>query len=195
VNGLDQVFGPSHSIAWLVWRLAKKRQSLSPVVWLLIDLIAAIGIGSGLFHTFATTWSRILDVVPILLFQLLYVWVYCRRIVEMRFGYSVGLLVIYVAFALLGRQFSHLLNGSLTYAPAVVILMVLGLYHCWTRKAERFVILSAFGVFFISIISRTIDAGICPYFHVGTHFLWHIFNSVVLYLLMKALLFNLSPQR
>lgn len=181
--------------AWLVWRLAKQRQLLSPVVLLLIALIAAIGIGSGLFHTYATTWSRILDVVPILLFQLLYVWVYCRRIVGMRIGYSTSLLLIYVSFALEGRQFPHLLNGSLTYAPAVVVILVLGLYHCWTHKAERFVILSAFGLFFISLFSRTIDFGICQYFHIGTHFLWHIFNSVVLYLLMKALLFNLSPQK
>jgi hypothetical protein len=55
--------------------------------------------------------------------------------------------------------------------------------------------LSAAGVFFISLISRTIDNGICPYFNIGTHFLWHIFNSVVLYLSMKALLFNLSQQQ
>ena len=181
--------------AWMVCRLAKQRKSLSLGLWLLIYLIAAIGIGSGLFHTFATTWSRVLDVVPILLFQLVYVWVYCRRIVEMRLEYSAGLLVIYVVFAHFGRQFPQLLNGSLIYAPAVVVLLVLGLYLCGTRKAERFVILSASGVFFISLISRTIDAGICPYFYIGTHFLWHIFNSVVLYLIMKALLFNLSQQQ
>jgi hypothetical protein len=180
--------------ACVVWRLAEQRPSLSPDVWLLIGLIAAIGTGSGLFHTFAATWSMILDVVPILLFQLLYVWVYCRRIVEMRFGYSAGLLVIYMVFAHLGRQFPHLLNGSIIYAPAVVALLVLGLYHCVTRKEKRFVMLSASGIFFISLISRTVDAGICPYFQIGTHFLWHIFNSVVLYLSMKALLFNLKSK-
>ncbi len=181
--------------AWVVWRLAKQSQSLFLDVWLLIGLIAAIGIGSGLFHTFAETWSMVLDIVPILLFQLLYIWVYCRRIIEMRSGYSAGLLVIYVVFAHLGRQFPHLLNGSLIYAPALVVILVLGLYHYWARKEGRFVMLSASGVFFISLISRTIDNGICPYFHIGTHFLWHVFNSVVLYLSMKALLFNLSQQQ
>jgi hypothetical protein len=181
--------------AWLVWRLAKQREALSPGVWILIYLIIAIGIGSGLFHTFATTWSRILDVVPILLFQLVYIWVYCRRIVAMRPGYSAVLLLIYMVLALLGRQFPHLLNGSLIYAPALLVIFVLGLYHYVTRKKERYIVLTALGVFFISITCRTIDAGMCPYLHTGTHFLWHILNPVVLYLLMKALLLNLPQQQ
>jgi hypothetical protein len=181
--------------AWLVWRLAKQQQKLLPDVRLLIGLLAAIGIGSGLFHTFATTWARILDVVPILLFQLVYVWAYCSRIVEMRLKYTIGLLVIYVVLALLGRQFPHVLNGSLIYAPAVVVLLLLGLYHYRAIKSKRFMFLSALGIFFISLISRTIDGVICPYFLIGTHFLWHILNPLVLYLLMKALLFNVPPQR
>ena len=180
--------------AWMVWRLAKQRQTLSSAVWILVYLIAAIGIGSGLFHTFATTWSRILDVVPILLFQLVYIWVYCRRIVAMRPEYSAVLLLIYMVLALIGRQFPHLLNGSLIYAPAVIVIFVLGLYHYMTQKKERYMALTALGVFFLSITFRTIDAGICPYLHIGTHFLWHILNPVVLYLLMKALLFSLPQQ-
>jgi hypothetical protein len=147
-----------------VWRLAKQRQTLSPDVRLLIGLLAAIGVGSGLFHTFATTWARILDVVPILLFQLVYLWTYCRRIVEMRLKYIMGLLVIYVVFAFLGRQFPHVLNGSLIYSPAVVVFFVLGLYHYEALKAERFMILCASVVFVISLTSRTIDGGICAYF-------------------------------
>ncbi len=181
--------------AALVWRLAKQRQTISTDVKLLTGLLAAIGIGSSFFHTFATTWARVLDVVPILMFQLVYVWIYCRRLVGMRLKIIAGLLVIYLVLALFGRQFPHVLNGSLTYAPAVVVLLVLGLYHYGTMKAERFMILGASSVFLISIISRTIDSAICPYFPIGTHFLWHIFNSAALYLLMKALLFNLSTQR
>ncbi|EDM67003.1 hypothetical protein PE36_14019 [Moritella sp. PE36] len=36
----------------------------------LIGLLFIIGIGSMLFHSFATSWARFLDVLPILLFQM-----------------------------------------------------------------------------------------------------------------------------
>ena len=63
--------------AWVTWRMADHLRAFSVGVWLLIGLIGAIGMGSGLFHAFATNWARVLDVVPILLFQLVYVWLYC----------------------------------------------------------------------------------------------------------------------
>ena len=56
--------------AGAVWILARRTQTLSSKIWLLIVLIVAIGMGSILFHTFATTWARVLDAVPILFFQL-----------------------------------------------------------------------------------------------------------------------------
>lgn len=37
-------------------------------LWLLAGLIAAIGVGSFLWHTLATPWSGLADVIPILLF-------------------------------------------------------------------------------------------------------------------------------
>jgi hypothetical protein len=177
--------------AWVTWRMADQLRAFSVGVWLLIGLIGAIGMGSGLFHAFATNWARVLDVVPILLFQLVYVWLYCRRIVQMRFEYAAGLLAAYIVAAYFMRQFPHLLNGSLIYAPAMVVLLALGLYHCGTRRVERFLVLNATGVFFVSITFRTIDISICSHFAIGSHFLWHIFNAVLLYLLMRALLANL----
>jgi hypothetical protein len=177
--------------AWVTWRMTNQLRALSVGVWLLIGLIGAIGMGSGLFHVFATHWARVLDAAPILLFQLVYVWLYCRRIVQMRFESAAGLLAAYVVAAYFGRQFPHLLNGSLIYAPAAVALLALGIYHCGTRKVERFLVLNATGVFFLSITFRTIDIRICSHFPIGSHFLWHIFNAVLLYLLMRALLANL----
>ncbi len=177
--------------AWVTWRMTNQLRALSVGVWLLIGLIGAIGMGSGLFHVFATHWARVLDAAPILLFQLVYVWLYCRRIVQMRFESAAGLLAAYVVAAYFGRQFPHLLNGSLIYAPAAVVLLALGLYHCGTRRVERFLVLNATGVFFVSITFRTIDISICSHFPIGSHFLWHIFNAVLLYLLMRALLANL----
>src|SRR5437868_3754651 len=40
----------------------------------LIVTIAIVGLGSFLFHTIATRWAEWGDVLPILLFMLLYLW-------------------------------------------------------------------------------------------------------------------------
>jgi len=67
--------------AWAAWSLARRRaQSVRADIWILIALSIVIGIGSALFHVFAAGWARILDEVPILLFQLWYLWLYVRRI-------------------------------------------------------------------------------------------------------------------
>ena len=60
------------------WRLARQHGRLRVDIVLLIALVAAIGIGSSLFHTFANRWSAAADVIPILLFQMLFIGVYGR---------------------------------------------------------------------------------------------------------------------
>ena len=115
--------------AFAAWRLADQYRSLSVVTGLLIGLMVSIGIGSGLFHTFATGWARVLDVLPILLFQIAYLWIYGSRIIMMRTDYLTGLVVLFLIAGILGREFPHLLNGSLIYLPGFILLLGLGLYH------------------------------------------------------------------
>ena len=162
---------------------------------MLVVLVFTIGVGSGLFHTFATTWARVLDDVPILLFQLVYVWFYCSGIVEMRPFYVGLIMVVLLAASLFGRQFPHILNGSLTYTPALLVLLVLGVYHYTRRSVERILILVAAGLFLTSLTFRSIDNLICKLLPIGTHFLWHVLNSVVLYLITRAYVVNLSTAR
>ncbi len=177
-------------VAWAIWDLAHRSGTLSARVWLLIGLIVTIGIGSSLFHTFATTWARALDVVPILIFQLASLWLYSREIIKLRHGYAGGLLAGFLVAAYFGRQFPHILNGSLIYAPAFLLILGFGLYHYRMRKRGRFDLVAAAGVFLVSVFFRSIDKAICPSFPVGTHFLWHLLMPVVLYLFVRGLLLN-----
>jgi hypothetical protein len=41
-------------------------------------------------------------------------------------------------------------------------------------------------VFAISLGLRTVDNAICPQVPLGTHFIWHILNAVVLYVLLHT---------
>jgi len=183
--------------AWAVWRLARRSRVPSGGVLVLTVLIVTIGIGSGLFHTFATPWARVLDVVPILLFQLCYLWLYSRDIMRLRSGLAGGLLALFFVAAYVGRQFPHILNGSLIYAPAFVFVWALGVYHHRTQRHERFDLLTAAGVFLLAVFFRTIDNAICPTLPLGTHFLWHLLLPVVVYLIARGFVLNVprAPRR
>ena len=110
-----------------VWYRAHRRGVHDSGVSLLITLMCAIGIGSFLFHTFATTWARWVDVLPILLFQLLYAWLYCREVVRIRFSSSLVIVLAYCIAVFIGRRFPHFLNHSLTKTvfPTKIVCQVL----------------------------------------------------------------------
>jgi hypothetical protein len=152
--------------------------------------MGAVALGSGLFHTFATPWARVLDVLPILLFQLVFLWVYARRIVALGRVGSGAILGAFLAAALLGRRFPHILNGSMTYAPGVLVMVALGIYHRAAALREPFALLAAAMLLLIAVIFRSIDQAVCTAFPIGTHFLWHLLTALVCYVATRALLLN-----
>ena len=181
--------------AYAMWRLASRLGQLDIQTWLLIAVCVVVGIGSGLFHSFATQWAQILDIVPILLLQLLFLWTYGRRLVGVPAPLLAAGLALYVGAALLGRQLPHVLNGSLIYTPAFVLTVVLGLYHHAHMRVARSSILVGAAVLLLALMCRSLDQALCVYFPVGTHFGWHLLSALLFYLIVRALLLNLPrPQ-
>ena len=176
--------------AFASWRLGKQYQATLPGDYVLIGLMVAIGLGSGLFHTLATRCAQLADIIPILLYQLAFLWLYGRRIINLQGDRLAVFIVLYIVAALICRQFPHILNGSLTYAPAFIMLLVLGIYHYKHAQVERSILLVATGTFSLSLFFRTIDLALCDYFPMGTHFLWHLFNGLLVYLAFRALIVN-----
>jgi hypothetical protein len=176
--------------AWLIWRRARRVDALTPAVWLLLWLMFAIGIGSSLFHTFATQWAMLADILPILFFQLTYLWLYCREIAALRVLPALAVVSGLLVAVLVMLPFSQLMNGSLIYVPALLVLLILGIYHRARRRREPNGLLLAGGVFLLSLTLRTLDNPVCSSLPLGTHFLWHTGNAVVLYLVMSGFIAN-----
>ena len=178
--------------AYFCWRMARREQVRDSSIVAITVMIVAIGIGSFLFHTMPSAVTRWLDVAPVFVFQLLYLGLYCRRII----GFSLagcGLLVlVFLVTALVASQFLDLINGSLIYLPALLVIFVLGVCHYQSQKIERSLLLAAACVFVFSLVLRSVDNGICMGFELGTHFLWHVLNALVIYMAMRALIVNLS---
>ena len=72
------------------------------------------------------------------------------------------------------------LNGSLGYAPALLFVLGLGVWHFKKAAIERFGLLAAGLTFIVSLTFRSIDMQICDMLPIGTHFLWHTLNGCVL---------------
>lgn len=176
--------------AMLAWRLARQQDQLRGGPLMLILLMLTIGIGSGLFHTFATRSTQLMDVIPIGLFQALFLWLYLRRIIAANMAVTLALMLLFAASAWLAGQFIHLFNGSIGYAPALVFVCGLALWHRFHCPHEPNALLLAALLFLVSLLFRSIDQAICTNLPIGTHFLWHLGNGGVLYLSMRGLLAN-----
>ena len=174
--------------ALAAWVLAERTGTLSAGVRALIAIAASVGIGSILWHTYPTPLTLILDIVPILIFLIWYIWLYTRDVIGMRSHFAVASVAAFLLGTFLAIPYSHVLHGALVYAPGLMVTLVLGVFQAAERMAARFTLLAAAGVYMAALFFRTIDNEVCPVLPIGTHFLWHILIGVVTYLAMRSLI-------
>jgi hypothetical protein len=174
--------------AWAAWVLARRTGTLSVGVRALIALAASVGIGSILWHTYPTSLTLILDIVPILIFVIWYIWLYTRDVIGMRSLFAVASVAAFMLGTFLVLPFSHVLHGALVYSPGLMVALVLGVFQAAERMVARFTLLAAAGVYMAALFFRTIDNEVCTVLPIGTHFLWHILIGVVTYLAMRSLI-------
>jgi hypothetical protein len=162
----------------------------------LIVIVAMIGVGSFLFHTFANRWSLLADVIPIQLFMLGMFGLMLRRL----FGWPIwaaGLGVVgFVAAGLAAPRLAGLVSqmpgvGALAgYGVGWLAMVAMGAL-AWQgarpggHDAAKALLIASV-VFAVSLGFRTIDGSICHVVPSGTHFLWHLLNALTLWLLLVA---------
>ncbi len=177
----------------------------APAIAVLVGLVVVIGVGSFLFHTFATRWAAQADVIPIGVFMLAYLG-YALR-VYLRLGWlstAAGLALFVGALQFAGSvecrpglisaspgTHGPCLNGTAGYVPAFLAMLGIGaVLRVKQHPASGYLLLAA-GVFLASMLFRTVDLELCSSTRlagmtIGTHFLWHILNATTLYLLLMA---------
>ncbi|NNU79991.1 hypothetical protein HMH01_06010 [Halovulum dunhuangense] len=168
--------------AIVVWAMLGGKRD--PGARVLVAILAAIGIGSFLFHTYATRWALLADTLPIQLFILAYLFFATVRFFQLPLWAGGAAVVAFFPYAFLVvaglRPITGGLNGSLGYVP--VPILILGFAAALWRSAPetaRGMAIGA-GILLASLFFRTIDEAVCSVFPLGTHFLWHTLNGIML---------------
>lgn len=178
----------------------------------LIVLVGIIGIGSFLFHTTATRWAVLADTMPIGIFMLAYVLYTARHLLKVTMSVVIAAGGVFAATIWAASQIPcppELLpltiaagrgcfNGSNTYMPALLALLICYAALAVKKHPSRLKILAASATLAVSIVVRTVDLELCAATDVagralGTHFLWHLLNAVTLYLLLAVAVQNAAP--
>jgi MYXO-CTERM domain-containing protein len=184
VNALTNgAFLVAAALAFALWR---RRRDRDLATLSLIIVTVLIGIGSFAFHTLATKGAALLDVVPIALFVYGYLFLALRRFLHVQLFAALGILLPFIV-ASQGISFllpPDLLNGSVEYAPPLAALIAVGVIVGVNRVGSS--ILLAAALFMVSLAFRTIDRAVCGIFPIGTHFIWHMLNAGVLYILLRT---------
>ena len=165
--------------AVVVWPRLRGR----PTGQVMAAVLALIGLGSWLFHTHANRLTGLMDVLPILGFILIYVFVATRDFLGARPWVAGVAMVAFVPYAAVTVPLFALIPGlgsSAGYAP--VPLLIAGYALALRRRAPgtaRGLAIGA-GVLVVSLTFRALDGPLCNAWPLGTHFLWHLLNAVML---------------
>lgn len=189
----------------LEWR---PREQQTSDHFLLIGLVALIGIGSFAFHLLATQETELLDVIPIAIFTLVYLGFALNRFLGVPPGWTILLVIGFTALMGAATQVrcwdggvglagpdvqgaKPCLNGSVFYLPALGALIVVGLLLEERRHRAAPYVLWAAAIFAVSLTLRSLDMALCDKLllegqKVGTHAAWHVLNALALFLLLRA---------
>jgi len=195
--------------ALIFWQLVlwRPKEQRSPDHYLFVALVFAICAGSVAFHVYADRVTELADVIPIGLFMLVYLGFALNRFLNVPPGWTVFLAAIFaglvagsmqihcweggVGFAGGAADAKPCLNGSVGYLPALAALIVVGMLLAERRHKAAPYVLAATVIFAGSILLRSLDMSFCQRVvidgrPVGTHFIWHLLNALVLFLLMRG---------
>lgn len=154
-----------------------------PLGMALVVILAAIGLGSGLFHTFANGLTALLDVLAIAAFVFVYVFAVNRHVLGWSRGWawaSMLALAPYLALATTGFATLPGFDISAAYWSVAALIALYGVILWQGRPGFARGLLIGAAILSLSITARSVDQTLCAAWPRGTHFLWHVLNAVML---------------
>ncbi|WP_333713469.1 ceramidase domain-containing protein [Yoonia sp.] len=171
------------NLAFIIAALLFWRPSAGiPLARALTVILFLIGLGSYLFHTHATAWAALADVLPIAAFILVYLFAVNRDVVGLNGWFAFSATCLFVPYAVAVVWVTSQLpffniSGFYWTVPLLLCIYAVPLRH---KPGIARGFLTGAAILSLSITLRSVDEILCDTLPLGTHFLWHILNGVML---------------
>ena len=168
--------------------MVAKRTPRAYDLYIVSALLVACGIGSGIWHGLrdgvALRWEVQFGLLFLLGLAICWAW---------RLWSLAGAVVFAAAFAvafLVSREYFGVANQRwVAAAPAVILFgCILAAQTVMRSKKAALLGLAAMGLSLTALAFRTYDLTVCDSFPLGTHWLWHMFNSAGGFTAMMAII-------
>jgi hypothetical protein len=154
-----------------------------------------IGICSTLFHTYPNFYTELADLIPIVSLIVLFFISAIFRIGKCSLFDGIIAFIAFIGFTnIMVGLFPRAFNDSVGYVSTMGSLVVIALYLHMKRRASSHSFLLASVVGLVSLFFRSIDNETCQEIPIGTHFLWHTLNAILIYILMKQIIRNVNRE-
>ena len=177
LNALTNIF----FLVAAVWVL--RREGLNSTARILALILGMIGVASFLFHSFAQAWAGALDVLFILLFTLLYLFAASKDFMGAPRSIALVITLGYFPFSIIVDWLTlplTFLGSTRIYMPMPILIILFSLLlYKRLPIVSRGLAVGAF-ILIISMLARILDVPLCQKIPLGTHFVWHVLNAVML---------------
>ena len=164
-------------------------------VYALKFLVVMIGLGSVSFHSFPSVVTELMDMIPIVIFILVFFFSVLFRIGKTNlFQASVCFMAFAGSTHMLLSMFPNALNDSIGYLSSMAALIMVAIYLNSKRRPSAHAFLTASLVGVVSLFFRGVDNAVCEEFQIGTHFLWHSCNAWLLWILVRQVIRNVNRE-
>lgn len=168
--------------AFVMWR--RTRGLGLPLATALAVVLGMIGVGSFLWHTHATRWAGMLDVLPILFFILIYIFAATRDFAGLHRNWAALAVALFFPWAAGVSAVLAMLvpgiGGNGAYASVALLIAVYGVALRHRAPSTALGLFVGAGLLCVSLAARAGDGALCGALPLGTHFLWHVLNAVML---------------
>lgn len=170
--------------AAVMWR---RTRGMGDLRWL-VAILGSIGVGSFLFHTVATAWAALADVLPILLFILVYLYLVNRRVMGWPArAAALGTAAFLPYAAAVTWVLSHVPGLAVSSLYWTVPILLLAYAPAVPHRATARGFVAGAALLSLSIALRSLDAALCDEIPIGTHIWWHLLNALMLGWMIEVL--------
>jgi len=166
---------------FFLWRLKTPRSNLMAI------LVILIGLGSFSFHTVANRLTSLLDVLAIALYLVAFAFLIPKQWAKNALLIQLGSVLMLIVSIVLAQLLISYSKPALPWLPSgmylgawLALIMFAWVTQYSNKAAARYLWLAAI-VFPVSLLSRQLDMPLCDSIG-GSHWLWHLFNGLTLFL-------------